>query len=128
MKCSGSVLRADGTAAAGKHRTGIQSLFHQHGTDAGLGIAGLDRPLDRGSTAPARQQRGMAVDTAIARHRQHIGGKQQTIGDDDKQVSIQRRERCRVDVVLQADRVPGLEATRGGMGGKWLRCFAHAAA
>ena len=70
----------------------------------------------------------MAVDTAIAWHRQHIGGKQQAIGDDDKQVGIQRRERCRIRVGLQADRVPGLEATRGGMGGKWLRCFAHAAA
>ena len=128
VKRSGSVLRADLTAAAGKNRTGIQPLFHQHGTDAGLGIAGLDRPLDGGGTAPARQQRGMAVDTAIARHRQHIGGKQQTIGDDDKQVGIQRRQRRRVGVVLQAGRMPGFEAARGGMGGKRLRCLAHAAA
>ena len=34
---------------------GIQARIHLHERDSGFGITGLNRALDRGGTAPARQ-------------------------------------------------------------------------
>ena len=42
-------------------RAGVEACVHLHDHHAGFMVARHDRPLDRRSTAPARQQRGVAV-------------------------------------------------------------------
>ncbi len=44
----------------------VQSFIHLHEGNAGLAVPGHDRVLNRGGTAPARQQRGVDVDTAMS--------------------------------------------------------------
>ena len=55
--------------------------------DAGLGVAGLDRALDRRRAAPARQQRGVDVEAAAARGSvQHPRRQDQAVGGDHQHV------------------------------------------
>ena len=50
-----------------EHRPGVEPALHLHDRDSRHPIAGEDRALDRRGAAPARQQRGMDVEAAIAR-------------------------------------------------------------
>ena len=58
-----------------QHRPGIQTGFHLHQADAGLGVAGEHGTLDRRRTAPARQQRGMHVPATQPRHASTVRGR-----------------------------------------------------
>ncbi|MNQ62298.1 hypothetical protein D3C85_766380 [compost metagenome] len=73
-----------------QHRPGVQARFHLHHGDPGFGIAGLHRTLDRRGAAPARQQRGVAVDAAQARDVQHHLRQDQAVGHHHQQVGRQR--------------------------------------
>ena len=64
-------------------RAGVEAGVHLHQGDAGLGVAGLDRPLDRRGAAPARQQRRMDVDAAEPRQREQPRRQDQAVGGDD---------------------------------------------
>jgi hypothetical protein len=56
VQCRCRIVLSDGQAFCKQQRAGIQPCLHLHDADAGLGIAGENRPLDRCRTAPARQQ------------------------------------------------------------------------
>jgi len=90
MQAAASVLGSDGGGHLEQHGAGVQARFHLHHGDAAAGVAGLDGALDRRRAAPARQQRGVAVDAAQARSIQHHLWQDQAIGDHYHQV---RRER-----------------------------------
>ena len=73
-----------------QHRAGIQSGFHLHYGDAAFTVTRLHGALDRRRAAPARQQRGMAVDAAQTRGVQHHLRQDQSIGHHNHQVRLQR--------------------------------------
>ena len=50
-----------GTVPHRVDRPGVEARLDLHDTDTGLGVAGEDRPLDRGGTAPAGQEREVEV-------------------------------------------------------------------
>ena len=55
-------------------------------------VAGHDGALDRRGPAPARQQRGMDVEAAMARRVQDGFGQDEAVGRDHGDIGIQRRE------------------------------------
>ena len=75
-----------------QHRAGVEPCFHLHHGDAALRVAGFHRALDRRGAAPARQQRGVAVDAAQARDIEYRLGQDQAIGDHHHQVRAQGRQ------------------------------------
>ena len=83
------VVGADGDFLGKDHRSGIQALLHAHDGDAGDLIAGQQRTLDRGGTAPARQERGMDVEAAQPRHAQQSFGQDQAVGHHHQRIDIQ---------------------------------------
>ena len=56
MQSSARIIGLDQACGRCKHRTGIKPGVHLHEADARFPVAGQDGTLDRGSTAPARQQ------------------------------------------------------------------------
>ncbi len=90
MQAAAGILSADRCADLEQHRPGIQTGFHLHHGDPGFGIARLDGALDRRRTAPAWQQRGVAVDAAQTRHVEHRLRQDQAIGDHHHQIGPQR--------------------------------------
>ena len=89
MQGAGGIGLEDGHDMTCTHRTRVQAGFHLHDADAGLRIASLDGPLDGGCTAPARQQRGMDVQTAQPGQIQHRLRQQQAIGGHHHHVRLQ---------------------------------------
>ena len=65
---------------------GVQAGVHLHDGDAGLRVAGLDGTVDRRRAAPARQQRGVDVQAAPRRQRQHPGRQDQAVGGHHQHV------------------------------------------
>jgi hypothetical protein len=57
---------AMGSAFHEQHVAGVQPSVHLHDGDAGLSVARLDGAVDRRGPAPARQQRGVDVQAALA--------------------------------------------------------------
>ena len=66
QRCPRRRRRAIGSACRGEHRPGIEARVHPHDGDPGFAVAGKKRALDRRRAAPARQQRGMNVERAVA--------------------------------------------------------------
>ncbi len=99
-------LRPDGHRLRRKDRAGIEALVHSHDGDARLRIARHDRTLDRRGTPPARQQRSMGIDAAEPRRGKHGRRQDQAVGDRDREVRTQRRERRLRLLALQARRSP----------------------
>ena len=71
---------------------GVEADIHLHHHHAALGIAGHDGAVDRGGATPARQQRSMQIETAIARRVENGLRQNHAIGDDDSIVRIMRAE------------------------------------
>ena len=71
MQAAGRIIITNGADPAAYHWTGIEPLFHQHGTYACLAIASGNRPLNWRCPAPARQQRGMTIDAPETGHVQN---------------------------------------------------------
>ena len=90
MQAAAGVVGTDGRADLEQHRPGIQASFHLHHGHPAFRVAGLDRPLDRRRTAPARQQRGVTVDAAEARNIQHHLRQDQAVGHHHQQVGLER--------------------------------------
>ena len=91
---AGGIGLEDGHDVTCTHRARVQPRFHLHDADAGLGVASLDGPLDRGSAAPARQQRGMDVQAAQPGQVQHRLRQQQAIGGHHHHVRLQGPQGC----------------------------------
>ncbi|RMU78088.1 hypothetical protein ALP24_05654 [Pseudomonas syringae pv. aptata] len=90
MQRAARVLRGNRGDGLEQHRPGVQARFHAHHGHAALCITGLHRTLNRRRTAPARQQRRMAVDATQARNIQHHLRQDQAVGDDHHQIRLQR--------------------------------------
>ena len=99
-------LRPDRHLRCRKDRADIEALVHSHDGDARLRIARHDRALDRRGAPPARQQRSMGIDAAEPRRGKHGRRQDQAVGDRDREVRTQRRERRLRLLGLQARRSP----------------------
>ena len=103
VQFAGRHVRSDLDFAGQRHGAGIEALVHLHHHHAGLFVAGHDRPLDRRRAAPARQQRGMAVVAAKPRSVQNLLRQQQAVGDDDRDVGIERAKALPLGRLLEID-------------------------
>jgi hypothetical protein len=79
-----------------------------HEGDAGLRITRLDGPMDGGGAAPARQEGGVDVDAAQARHVEHRLRQDQAVGGHHHDI----RPRLRDGLA----RFPGFQVIRLGDG------------
>ena len=93
-----------------QHVAGIQAHIHLHDGDAGLGIAGLDRPVDRRSPPPTREQGAVDIQAAIAGPSigmrgshvvEHPLGQYQPIGSHhhDIRLRVGNRRACQTGIV-----------------------------
>ena len=79
--------------------SGVEALLHPHRVDAGLGVAGENRRLDRRGAAVPRQERGVHVHAPQARQPQDLVREDPAEGDDGDRVGprrLERREQLRV--------------------------------
>ena len=86
------VLGADRERALRCDRAGVELLHGLVDRDAGLGVAGHERALDRGGAAPARQQRRVHVQPERRARAASSGISSAVGGDDDR---VRRRGRAR---------------------------------
>ena len=86
----------DGDTFGQRHRPGIEPRIHLHHHHAGLRVTCHDRPLDRRSAAPARQQRGMTIVRAKPRAIQNGLRQQKAVGDHNSNIGVQRLERLNI--------------------------------
>ena len=69
-----------------EHRPGVEAGLDRHDVDAGLRVAGEDRPLDRRGAAPARQQREVHVHEAERQRFEQRGRQDLAERDDDAEL------------------------------------------
>ena len=74
------------------HRPGIKPFVHAHDGDARLDVSRHDGPLDRSSTTPARQQRGMDIEAAFQRGFENGLRQQQSIGHNHRRIGLEGSE------------------------------------
>ena len=79
-QAGGGGFAVDGAAGSGQRVASVQAGIHLHNSDAGFGVARLDRPLNRCRAPPARQQRSMDIEAAEAWQVQHRLGQNQSVG------------------------------------------------
>jgi hypothetical protein len=89
-----SAVRPDREGLLCRDRSGVELGHGLVDRDAGLRIAGHDRPLDRSRATPAREERRVDVEPEPLGER--LGRDQQAIGadDDDRRVEREPRERA----------------------------------
>ncbi len=88
MQIRGGIFRLYRAATEEQHAAGIQPFVHLHDGDAALRVTGQDGALDRRSAAPARQQRGVDIDTTQAGGLKHRLWQQQAVGRNHHQVGL----------------------------------------
>ena len=86
------LVGTDRDTALEQHRSGVEARVHLHDGDAGLGVTGEQRALDRRRTAPARQQRRVDVEAAGPRQRERLGGQDQPVGDHHHHIRFPSRQ------------------------------------
>src|ERR1700683_4885818 len=64
---SDRIVGLDGDALLDQYRTGIETLVGPEPGDAGFGVAGTQRPVDRARAAMTREQGRMKADRFVAR-------------------------------------------------------------
>src|SRR5690554_387051 len=89
VQAAAGVVGVDRGAGFQQHIAGIQAFVHLHDGDAGFRIAGGNGPLDRGGTAPARQQGGVDVQAAVGRDVQNGFRQDQAVSGYDHHVRFQ---------------------------------------
>ncbi len=100
------VVRGDRHRRLQADRTRVEPGGETHDRDAGLGVAGHDRPLDRRGAAPARQQRRVHVQELVVRQQRLLD--QHAVGADAERVRLRGGdplERLRVVQPLGLDQV-----------------------
>ena len=88
-----------------QHVTGIQAGIHLHDGDAGFAVTGFDGTLDRRGTAPARQQRGVDVQTAQTRNIEHRLRQDQPVGHHHHDVGLEVAQDLTIGLVLEVERL-----------------------
>jgi hypothetical protein len=73
--------------------TGVQPRVHLHDGDAGLGVAGFDRAVNRRRAAPTWQQRGVDVEAAQTRQIKHPLRQDQAVRSHDDHVGLSGEQR-----------------------------------
>ncbi len=106
------IARQDRALAHQQHGAGVQARVHLHDRDAADGVTGLYRALDGCRAAPARQHRGVHVDAAVTRDREHGGRQDQAVGCDDHHVGGESRQFLLRGGVLQRQRLEHRDAAR----------------
>ena len=86
------IERVDRYRPPADHGAGIESPFHPHDGDAGLPVSCQDRALDGGGPAPARQERGVDIETPEARRRKDRLRQDQAIGGHHRHIGRERAE------------------------------------
>ena len=71
---------------------GIEPGFHPHDRNTGFFVTSHDCTLNGCGTAPARQERGVNIDTPKRRNIEHGLRQDHAIGDDDDQIRRERRQ------------------------------------
>ena len=90
----GGIGGLNGIAVGADNGAGIQPGIHLHNAHAGFGITGSNGTLNGGSTAPARQQRGVDVQAASARNGEDFGGQQQAVGGHHHHIGLLCGQEC----------------------------------
>ena len=72
-----------------EYRAGIHTLGHLHDADPGHLMPPRNRPVNRGSAAQFRKQRGVHVDGAMRRQLEHLGAQQMAIGHHHADVGVE---------------------------------------
>ena len=101
-------LRSSVSFPLQQHRPGVEPVIHLHDGHAGHRVAGQDRPLDRRSAAPARQQRSMNVHAAHLRRVEDRLGQDQAVGRDHRDIGVQGGEARLFFGVSERSRACGL--------------------
>ena len=90
MQTGRGVMRQNRLGVHGQHVAGVQARIHLHQRDARVGVAGLNGPVNRCRTAPARQQGCMDVEAAMSWHIQHPLRQDQTVGGHHHRIGLGR--------------------------------------
>ena len=85
-------LGEDGDAKLGDARPGVELRRHVDDRHAGLGLAVVDGPLDRGRPAILRQERGVQVDASAAGGGERLRGEDLAVVADDQQIGRKSRQ------------------------------------
>ena len=106
----GRIAGADGDAHGVEHRAGVEPRLHLHDRRARFLVAGKQRALNGRRAAPARQQRRVNVEAAMARPCQDRGRQDESVGRYGKHVDRDREQRRARRLVQQRRRLQHGEA------------------
>ncbi len=90
MQFARSHVGADLHALGEADRTGVQPFGDAHDRDAALSVARHDGTVDGSGAPPARQERGMDIEGAVARALQNWRRQDEPIGHDNGGVGFKR--------------------------------------
>ena len=85
-------VAADGDAGFQADRAGVEALVEPHDRHAALPVAGHDGAVDGRRAPPARQQRGMQVEGAVARAVENWLRQDDPVGHDHRGIGVERSE------------------------------------
>ena len=88
----GRVGVGNGITVRADHRARVQPRIHLHNAHARFLIARFNGALNRRGTPPARQQRGMDIQAAVARRVQHLLRQNQPVGRHHHHIRIYRTQ------------------------------------
>ena len=83
------VGRADRLGDAAVNRASVETLLEAEHAGTGDLLTGDDRPLDRGGSAPGREQGEVEVQPSVLRNIQQVGRDQTPVGNHDGDVGIE---------------------------------------
>ena len=88
----GRVGVGNGITVRADHRARVQPRIHLHNAHARFLIARFNGALNRRGTPPARQQRGMDIQAAVARRVQNLLRQNQPVGRHHHHIGIYRTQ------------------------------------
>ena len=120
------VIGENRAGMAADNGTGVEPGVHLHDADAGFAIARFNSALDGCGTAPARQQRGVDVEAAVARDVEHGLRQQQAVGGHHHDVGFHSAQHFLCGLAFQAFGLGYLktEFERGFFDGRSLQLHA----
>jgi hypothetical protein len=114
MHDAGGILAADRDRVPRHDGPGVEPGVHAHHADPGLGVARQDGALDGRRTAPARQQRRVNVEAAVARMIEHGLRQDEAVGRDHHDVRRDGQQRRLLLGAAEPFRLVNRHAMAGG--------------
>ena len=105
MQAAAGVIGLNAGGDFTQHVAGIQTFVHLHDGDAGELVTGFDTTLNGCGTAPARQQRGMYVQTAMFGGIEHALRQNQAVGHHHHYISVEALQLFNVGGVFEIQRL-----------------------